>query len=276
MNSYEEKIQRRRERYESLAEKAKAESIKTGERAAEMASIIPMGQPILVGHHSEKRDRRYRDRIWNTFGKSVQLERKAAYYAERAASVGTGGISSDDPEAVEKLREKLANLESLQEKMKSANKAIRKHKTPEDRIGALVALGFSEVVAEKLLTPDYCGGIGFADYETRNNNANIRRLKGRIAELEAIQKRDGREEEGDGYTYREDGEEKRVMFIFGGKPSEEIRTTLKRHGFKWSPTRGAWVRHLNANGIWAAKQVKEAIRLVLLKVKEEKEEKERP
>lgn len=259
MNSYEQKIERRRERFEALAEKAKRESSQAYETSQKMASIIPMGQPILVGHHSEGRDRRYRDRIWNTMGKSVQLERKAAYYEERAASVGKGGISSDDPEALDKLRAKVANLENLQEKMKAANKAIRSNKTPETRIAALVALGFSEGVAEKLLVPDYCGRVGFADYETKNNNANIRRLKGRIIELEAIQKREDREEEAEGYTYREDSEEGRVMFIFTGKPSEEIRNTLKRGGFKWSPSRGAWVRQLNQNGINAGKYVKQIL-----------------
>jgi hypothetical protein len=32
-------------------------------RSTKMASIIPMGQPILVGQHSEKNDRSYRDKI---------------------------------------------------------------------------------------------------------------------------------------------------------------------------------------------------------------------
>ena len=40
-------------------------------------------------------------------------------------SVGTGGISSDDPQAVEKLEAKLAALEKNQEMMKAANAAIR-------------------------------------------------------------------------------------------------------------------------------------------------------
>lgn len=34
---------------------------------------------------------------------------------------------------------------------------------------------------------------------------------------------------------------------------------LKRNGFKWSPSRGAWVRQLNNAGIYAASQVRKVL-----------------
>lgn len=43
----------------------------------------------------------------------------------RIRSVGTGGISSDEPQAIEKLKLKLEKLEKHQELMKAANAAIR-------------------------------------------------------------------------------------------------------------------------------------------------------
>ena len=43
----------------------------------------------------------------------------------RICSVGTGGISSDEPQAIEKLKRKLEKLEKHQELMKAANAAIR-------------------------------------------------------------------------------------------------------------------------------------------------------
>ena len=46
------------------------------------------------------------------------------------------------------------------------------------------------------------------------------------------------------------------MFIFPGKPDEDTRSLLKSHAFKWSPSRGAWVRHLNNAGLWAAKTIR--------------------
>lgn len=259
MNSYEAKQAARKARFEERAEQASAESASTYNRARDMAQAIPFGQPILVGHHSETRDRNYRDRIHTTYRKAFALQDKAKHYEQKAASVGTGGISSDDPEAIEKLRAELANVEQAQERMKAANKAIRTHKTEEARIAALVAQGLTEAQAAELLKPDFAGRIGFPSYALSNNNANARRIAGRIAELEKRRQRVDVEQEAEGYTYREDTEENRVMFVFPGKPDEATRALLKRHAFKWSPSRGAWVRQLNNAGIWAGQEVKKAL-----------------
>lgn len=94
---YYERQEARRERYELRAERARQESDAAARQAEKMASIIPMGQPILVGHHSEGRDRRYRARIGQTMDKAISLDKKAAYYEEKAECVGQNGISSDAP-----------------------------------------------------------------------------------------------------------------------------------------------------------------------------------
>ena len=112
MNHYEMKIAQRKERLEALAEKFDRESDALCEKSLEMAGTIPpLGQPILIGHHSEKADRCYRNRMNNKMRKSIEMQSKAAYYKEKAAAVGMGGISSDDPEALEKLKQKLTTLE---------------------------------------------------------------------------------------------------------------------------------------------------------------------
>ncbi|WP_232431335.1 DUF3560 domain-containing protein [Cupriavidus sp. UYPR2.512] len=68
-----------------------------------MASVIPFGQPILTGHHSEGRDRRYRARVHATFGRAFELHDTANALDRRAEAVGKGGVSGDDPEAIPKL-----------------------------------------------------------------------------------------------------------------------------------------------------------------------------
>jgi len=65
--------------------------------------------------------------------------------------------------------------------------------------------------------------------------------------------------ETEGYIYSEDTTENRVMFTFPGKPDESTRSTLKQYGFKWSPSRGAWVRMLNGSGKYAASQVRKVL-----------------
>lgn len=263
MNTYERKQADRKANLEARAANAEAQSAAIYSRAREMAQVIPFGQPILVGHHSEKRDRGFRNRIHNTFGKSFALQEKAEHLAQKAASVGTGGISSDDPDATSKLRAELATLEATQERMKAANKAIRTNakKEPAEQVAALVAIGFTEQQAANLLEKDFAGRIGFPGYALTNNNANIRRIKARIVDLEKLAERVDVEEEGKGFTYREDTEENRVMFLFEGKPDEATRKLLKAHGFKWSPKREGmpWVRQLNNSGIWAGGEVKKAL-----------------
>ena len=259
MNKYELKQEERRERFEKRAEQLRAEARRLHGQAHEMASAIPFGQPILVGHHSEGRDRRYRERIHNTFGRSFEAQQKAEYYERKAESVGRSGISSDDPDAILKLKAKLAELEKLQETMKQANARIRKHKTPEAQTAALLDMGMSEAEAKALLTPSWANTQGFMPYQLSNNNANIRRIRERIQQLERAAQRVTREEECEGYTYREDVGENRIMFIFEGKPEQSVRTLLKSRGFRWSPTRGAWVRMFNNEGRWAAARVREAL-----------------
>ncbi len=256
MNDYEARQEARRERYERKAEQLRAEAGRLHDQAHDMASVIPLGQPILVGHYSEGRDRRYRERIHNTFGKAVATMDKADYYEQKAASVGTGGISSDDPDAVRKLKEKLAELEKLQEWMKQANALIRKHKTPERQLAALMDMGMSEAEAKEVLAPGWRHRPGFMPFQLQNNNANIRRVRQRIQQLEQAAQNVTVEQECGSYTYREDAEENRVMFLFDGKPEPEVRALLKSHGFKWSPTRGAWVRMLNNMGRYAAERVR--------------------
>ena len=94
----------------------------------------------------------------------------------------------------------------------------------------------------------------------KNNNANIRRVKGRIADLEKRCQRETVQKQGEGYTYSEDTDENRVMFEFDRKPNDAARDFMKKHGFRWSPSRGAagaWVRMLNNAGIYAGKCARE-------------------
>lgn len=259
MNKYEQKQADRRERLQDRANKAATESAATYAAARKRGEAIPFGQPILIGHHSERRDRSFRAGINRMTEKSFELLDKAKHYEQKAASVGTGGISSDDPDALVKLRAELAECETNQERMKAANKAIRTGKTPEKQIPALVALGFSEATAQSLLKGDHCRRVGFPAYMLSNNNANMTRIKKRIQELEARRSREAVEVETEGYTYREDVEENRVMFEFDGKPEQEVRDLLKRNAFKWSPSRNAWVRQLTGSGIYAGQVVREGL-----------------
>jgi hypothetical protein len=252
-NPYEAKQEARRQRLIGASARAATEAEQLHRRATGMASVIPFGQPILVGHHSEGRDRRYRGRVHETYRRSFEAQSQAEQLRQRAASVGTAGVSSDDPEAIDKLRAKLVSLESLQNRMKAGNTIVRDRKLSDaEKVAELVKLGLKEANAAQALTPDFAGRVGFPDYALKNNGAEIRRLRTRIDALEAAQQAPGREPvQGDGWVIEEDRDENRVTIRFEAIPAVEVRARLKGHGFRWSPSRRAWVRMLS-NGAWYA------------------------
>ncbi|MDR3488795.1 MAG: DUF3560 domain-containing protein [Bradyrhizobium sp.] len=258
MNSYEAKQEARRERLENRAAKLASEGRARVDKAKEMASIIPFGQPILVGHHSEKGDRAYRGRIGSNFDKGFSALKEADAVAAKAAAVGTGGVSSDDPDAVCKLREQLEALEKRQTLMTAANRLVRK----KDHAG-LVALGLGQKAIEALFTPDCIGRTGFADYQLKNNGANIRRIKTRIAAMEklaaareaAVDKKPKEAVHQSGVRVVENVEANRLQLFFPGKPDAMVRAQLKRGGFRWAPSEGAWQRQLSNGARYAAECV---------------------
>lgn len=83
-----EKQQARAERYEELARKAETQSTQAWEKSHEMVSHIPMGQPILVGHHSERGHRRLLDRSWNKMGEECKTRRKGRLLPAKSGSGG--------------------------------------------------------------------------------------------------------------------------------------------------------------------------------------------
>jgi len=90
-----EKAERKAERREAWAESAEKKSAQYNEESRRMMSVIPMGQPILIGHHSEKRDRRYRERAWNKMGKAVEESDKAQYHREKAQNLRRVQVAGD-------------------------------------------------------------------------------------------------------------------------------------------------------------------------------------
>lgn len=251
MNDYE---QRRAERIERMRDRADAKRAESESRLGEahrIGDMIPMGQPILVGHHSERRHRRDIERIDTNMRKGVEAAREADELERRASRAESStAVSSDDPDAVEKLREKVAKLEAACEKMVAANKLVRR-KAPAAELAAL--LGCSEEKAAKLYEPDFCGRVGFAPFHLTNARSEIRRVKARIEELERRATTPAPEPiERDGVRVEES--DNRVRIIFPARPDEATRTLLKSRGFRWSPTAGAWQRLASPGAWWAAKE----------------------
>jgi len=84
-----ERAEARAERYAEHADNAANRSESRYRAGHQMLDAIPMGQPILVGHHSEQRDRAYRGRAVNHLETSFREADKATYWSGRAQAAGS-------------------------------------------------------------------------------------------------------------------------------------------------------------------------------------------
>ena len=68
-----DRAEERADRFEDYSDKRRDEAVRAHAAVERICDGIPLGQPILVGHHSEKRARRDADRITNGMRKAVNL-----------------------------------------------------------------------------------------------------------------------------------------------------------------------------------------------------------
>lgn len=92
-----ERAEERAERMETHAENAQQRAAIAFDRAdlSEGKSGIPFGQPILVGHHSERRHRRAIERADNAMRKGIEESDKAKYFERRAESARYAASQDD-------------------------------------------------------------------------------------------------------------------------------------------------------------------------------------
>lgn len=127
--TYRDRRLAKAERLREWADKREAKAEATRARVDQIAGAIPFGQPILVGHHSEKRHRRDADRIHDGMRKSIADFEKAKEFRQRADSIEAAAdrsIYSDDSDAAAQLAERIAERESELAEKKAANALARK------------------------------------------------------------------------------------------------------------------------------------------------------
>src|SRR5580692_9663029 len=79
-----ERAEERAERFEDYHEKRAGDAERAHAAVAQIADAIPLGQPIFVGHHSERHARRDKERIENGMRKAVKMWATAKYWTARA------------------------------------------------------------------------------------------------------------------------------------------------------------------------------------------------
>lgn len=256
MQNYQKRKEAKIAYYQAQAEKNRQIADQKVTTAMEELSVIPPGQPILVGHHSEKKHRALLNRVDSKMAQAQNASAKAEYYEQKAkACANNSAISSDDPEAIQKLIAKKEAISKKHEWMKAINK---KHAEFLKKGEKTDFNGFSEKEINfiKEYKPKYSWETHpFPSYELNSNTAEIRRLEKRIKILE--RKAQDKHEE---YTindvlFVENVEENRLQLFFKGIPPEEIRKQLKSCGFRWSRYNKCWQAYRSTRATSNAKNI---------------------
>jgi hypothetical protein len=231
-------MERRAELRREWAEKRVAKAEAAFKAAHAVAARIPLGQPILIGHHSEKGARADANRIDNGMRTGIESERMAVRHERAAATLESRlkrTIFSDDADAAENLKKRIADRERIVERMKFVNKAHAKFlKT------GVMPEGVSEAEAEKIRSykPAYTWEPHpFPPYAVTNLRNQIAADRKRLAMVEQMAGRAAAAEAASGGVLIEG--EGFVRVTFAEKPAREILTELKAAGFRWSA--GAWL-----------------------------------
>lgn len=211
---YEERREARRLRYEELSKKAEERSRGYSNSTANRILAMTPGQPIIIGHHSEKMAKKLHERAWQDIRKSIEEDKKSKYYKDRAKTVNNSKvIYNDDPNAIEKLKDKLEYLERQRELIKA----------DENHTG----------------------------WQLQNIGARIRETKRRIARLQKLEEIEFKDINFVGGKAIHNKDINRIQLLFDDIPNEDIRKTLFSRGFHWSRREKAWQREFNENTIRA-------------------------
>lgn len=190
--TYRERREARAERLRAWSGKRAAKAESAHNAAHSLASQIPLGQPILVGHHSERRARRDAERIRAGFTRSMEHADKAAEMARRADQIdaqAARAIYSDDSDAPERLRERIGGWEAERARLKAYNASCRKAARSGGR-GDLSLLDerqrASLVVLARVASFQIGAGGAAPAYMGANLSGNIARLRKRLEHVELV------------------------------------------------------------------------------------------
>ena len=179
--TYRERREARAAHLREWASKREARAEQAVASANALAGSIPLGQPILAGHHSQRRAERDRDRIQREARRAIKYADKAREFIRRADNIQAAAehsVYSDDPDAIAKLTERIAALEHERDTIKTYNAACRKGTADPSTLPDALARELADAI--KAWGDIQCSGGRFPSYTLSNLSANIRRNRHRL------------------------------------------------------------------------------------------------
>ena len=168
----ETRIQKREEW--AASQQQKAEQAYT--QSSEMLGMIPVGQPILVGHHSERYHRNTLYRSDNAMRKAYDAKTKADRHIRVAQTLRKqlrDSIYADDPDIVQRLEERIVKLETERDRCKAVNVWLRKRMgSRSNKVRGIVDVGKAKRAAAVL--SEAATEFGWSSKQTQDMVDNIR------------------------------------------------------------------------------------------------------
>ena len=181
-----ERLENRADKRDEWAESRMQKADQAWDDSRKAVEGIPLGQPILVGHHSERGHRRAIKRAQDKATESVEHLGMANRHSTAADTIRRNlgrSIYDDDPDAIEALTEKLAALEYQRERIKGLNLRIRKGEPLDD-------LGLTDEERHSLqYAAQWHGQKTFPPYVLQNLGGNITRTRQRLERIKKARNR---------------------------------------------------------------------------------------
>ena len=139
---------------------------------------------------------------------------------------------------------RIAKLKAAYERMRKINSLVRKR-----NVKGLKRFGYSEAQISRLLQLENEKRSSiYPDFKLRNSYRKIVALRRLARLLDTTDRQDVAIEE-ESYSYHEDVAAQQIRYRFAAKPDKAIRALLRRAGFELRPSRNAYERNLDEDGI---------------------------
>lgn len=183
--TYRERRERRAEQRREWADGREAKANVAHQASHNATAGIPFGQPILVGHHSERRHRNAIERSQRQASKAIEHSDMARRHRQAADTIEAQldrSIYDDDRDAIEQLRARIEAREAKRERIKQYNRNRRKGS---HELAPLNEQEQKELETTARVSPYQLSKKGEAPrYWLTNLGGNINRDKKRLAQLE--------------------------------------------------------------------------------------------
>ncbi len=228
-----ERLENKQQKREEWAGKADTRATARLETANKAVEQIPFGQPILVGHHSEKGHRNAIKRCDNNMRKGVEESNLADHHRTKAAGIDKmldKTIFSGDVDAIEQLENRIAEREKERANAKAVNAAWRKAKGDAKKFAELA--GVSEMTANRIVE-EMKKGYGnkpFPSYVSANLSGNISADKKRLVRIKRMLADKQVAAENGGFSW-ELGDNGYLTIVFAVRPDYSLIKELKANDF---------------------------------------------